>query len=119
MQEHRELTSADVAEVPFADLQRRLGVPQRRLPLQGTIETSYRCNLNCVHCYVNQPAGSRAERERELTLERLKQLVDEIVEAGCLEVLFTGGEVLVRPDFPQLYLHAIRRGLVVTVLLRI
>jgi radical SAM protein with 4Fe4S-binding SPASM domain len=115
VQEHRELTSADVAEVPFADLQRRLGVPQRRLPLQGTIETSYRCNLNCVHCYVNQPAGSRAERERELTLARLKQLVDEIVEAGCLEVLFTGGEVLVRPDFPELYLHAIRRGLVVTV----
>jgi radical SAM protein with 4Fe4S-binding SPASM domain len=117
VQEHRDLTSADaaVAEVPFSDLQRRLGVPQRRLPLQGTLETSYRCNLNCVHCYVNQPAGSRAERARELPLARLKELVDEIVEAGGLELLLTGGEVLVRADFPELYLHAIRSGLVVTV----
>ena len=104
-----------VAEVPFADLQRRLGLRERRLPLQGTLETTYRCNLNCAHCYVNQPAGSRAERERELPLARLKALVDEIVEAGCLEVLFTGGEVLVRPDFPELYLYAIRSGLVVTI----
>lgn len=106
---------AAVAEVPFSDFQRRLGVPQRRLPLQGTLETSYRCNLSCVHCYVNQPAGSREERERELPLARLKGLIDEIVEEGCLEVLFTGGEVLVRPDFPELYLYAIRSGLVVTV----
>lgn len=109
------MPDAAVAEVSFADLQRRLGLPARRLPLQGTIETSYRCNLNCVHCYVNKPAGSREERERELPLSRLMALVDELVEEGCLEVLFTGGEVLVRPDFPELYLHAVRSGLVVTV----
>lgn len=110
------MTAAPViAQVPFSDLQQRLGLPTRRLPLQGTIETSFRCNLNCVHCYVNEPAGSRTERERELPLGRLKQLIDEIVEAGCLEVLLTGGEVLLRPDFPELYLHAIRRGLIVTV----
>lgn len=104
-----------VAEVSFADLQRRLGVPERRLPLQGTLETTFRCNLNCVHCYVNKPAAAPEERERELPLARLKALIDEIAEAGCLEVLFTGGEVLVRPDFPELYLYAIRSGLVVTV----
>jgi len=104
-----------VVEVPFSDLQRRLGLPQRRLPLQGTLETTFRCNLNCVHCYVNQPAGDAHERARELPLERLTALIDEIAEAGCLEVLFTGGEVLVRHDFTELYLHAIRSGLLVTV----
>jgi radical SAM protein with 4Fe4S-binding SPASM domain len=104
-----------IEEIPFSRLQERLGLPQRRLPLQGTLETTFRCNLNCVHCYVNQPAASREERERELPLARLETLIDEIVEAGCLEVLFTGGEVLVRPDFPELYLYAVRRGLLVTV----
>jgi radical SAM protein with 4Fe4S-binding SPASM domain len=104
-----------IAEIPFSDLQARLGLPQRRLPLQGTLETTFRCNLACAHCYVNKPAASREERERELPLARLQALVDEIAEAGCLEVLFTGGEVLVRPDFPELYLHALRRGLLVTV----
>jgi radical SAM protein with 4Fe4S-binding SPASM domain len=42
-------------------------------------------------------------------------LIDEIAEAGCLSLLLTGGEVLVRPDFPEVYLHALFRGLQVTV----
>jgi radical SAM protein with 4Fe4S-binding SPASM domain len=117
VQERRDVGTREpvVAEVPFADLQRRLGLRERRLPLQGTLETTFRCNLNCAHCYVNEPAGSAEERARELPLSRLEALIDEIVDEGCLELLLTGGEVLVRPDFPKLYLHAIRRGLVVTV----
>jgi radical SAM protein with 4Fe4S-binding SPASM domain len=68
-----------------------------------------------VHCYVNEPAGARDVRARELSLDRLKRLIDEIVEAGSLFLLLTGGEVLVRPDFPELYLYALGKGLLVTV----
>jgi MoaA/NifB/PqqE/SkfB family radical SAM enzyme len=94
-------TKARVAEVSFLEFRNRAGLDRRRIPIEATIETTFRCNLNCVHCYVNEPAGSREEMERELSLERLKQLVDEIVAEGTLFVLFTGGEVLVRPDFPS------------------
>ncbi|HEY8231249.1 MAG TPA: radical SAM protein [Vicinamibacteria bacterium] len=104
-----------VEEVTFLEFRERVGVDRRRIPIEGTIETTYRCNLNCVHCYVNQPAGSIEERERELSLDRLKQLVDEIVAEGTLFVLFTGGEVLLRPDFPELYLYARSKGLIVTI----
>jgi radical SAM protein with 4Fe4S-binding SPASM domain len=83
--------------------------------VEGTVETTYRCNLNCAHCYVNEPAGDREVEAREMPLERLKHLVDEIADAGTLHVLFTGGEVLVRSDFPELYLYALRRGLLVTI----
>ena len=41
--------------------------------------------------------------------------MDEIVAEGTLFVLFTGGEVLVRPDFPELYLYARSQGLLVTI----
>jgi len=102
-------------EISFLEFRRQADVDGRRIPLQGTIETTFRCNLNCVHCYVNEPAASREEQERELSLDRLKGLVDEVVEEGCLFLLVTGGEALLRPDFPELYLHAIRRGLLVTV----
>jgi radical SAM protein with 4Fe4S-binding SPASM domain len=105
----------EIPEVSYAQFLSEIGASERRLPVDGTLETTYRCNLNCVHCYVNEPAGSRAARERELPLSRLKALIDEIVEAGCLNVLMTGGEVLVRPDFPELYLYAIRKGLRVTI----
>ena len=104
-----------VEEVSFLELRDRAGIDRRRIPIEGTVETTYRCNLNCVHCYVNQPAGSAEERERELSLPRLKQLVDEIVAEGTLFVLFTGGEVLVRQDFPELYLYARSKGLLVTI----
>jgi radical SAM protein with 4Fe4S-binding SPASM domain len=107
--------SSRVREVSFLEFRERAGLDGRRIPLDGTIETTYRCNLNCVHCYVNEPAGSREERERELSLERLKQLIDEIVAEGTLFVLFTGGEVLLRPDFPELYLYARGKGLLVTI----
>ena len=106
---------ARVPEVSFLEFRDRAGLDGRRIPIEGTIETTYRCNLDCVHCYVNEPAGSREERERELSLERLKELVDEIVAEGTLFVLFTGGEVLVRPDFPDLYLYARSKGLLVTI----
>jgi radical SAM protein with 4Fe4S-binding SPASM domain len=107
--------AGSVPEVPFSELAGRLHADERRIPIEGTLETTFRCNLNCVHCYVNEPAGDAEVRARELSTERLKRLIDEIAEAGCLNVLFTGGEVLVRPDFAELYLHAIHRGLLVTV----
>jgi radical SAM protein with 4Fe4S-binding SPASM domain len=107
--------SAAIPEITLAQLYDELQVEARRLPISGTLETTFRCNLDCVHCYVNQPAGDRAAQEKELGTERLKRLIDEIAEAGGLNLLLTGGEVLVRPDFPEVYLHALHRGLRVTV----
>lgn len=104
-----------IAEITLADLYDELQVSARRVPISGTVETTFRCNLNCVHCYVNQPVADRAARARELTTARLKALIDEIAEAGCLSLLLTGGEVLVRPDFREVYLHALFRGLRVTI----
>jgi radical SAM protein with 4Fe4S-binding SPASM domain len=107
--------AAAIPDLSFAELRDRLRIDERRIPIEGTIETTFRCNLRCAHCYVNEPVGAREVRERELPLPRLKRLVDEIVDAGCLFVLITGGEVLARPDFPELYVYAIRKGLLVTV----
>jgi radical SAM protein with 4Fe4S-binding SPASM domain len=104
-----------VPEVTFAEFRERARIDARRIPIEGTVETTFRCNLNCVHCYVNEPAGATEVAERELSLERLKALVDEVVAEGCLFVLFTGGEILVRSDFPEIYLYARSRGLLITV----
>lgn len=104
-----------IPEVSFREFCAQLRLEDRRIPLQGTLETTFRCNLDCVHCYVNRPAADREARTRELPLERLLTLLDEIAEAGCFGLLLTGGEVLVRSDFPTLYLAAVQRGIKVTV----
>jgi radical SAM protein with 4Fe4S-binding SPASM domain len=55
----------------------------------------------------------RRPRE-ELGTEQWVRLIDEITEAGCLYLLFTGGEPLVRKDFFRIYQHAKTSGLLVT-----
>jgi radical SAM protein with 4Fe4S-binding SPASM domain len=106
---------ASIPEIPLSQFQQRIGLGRRRLPVQGTLETTFRCNLRCVHCYVNEPAGDAGVAAQELPTERLKELIDEFAAAGTLQLLMTGGEVLVRSDFAEVYLHALRRGLLVTI----
>jgi radical SAM protein with 4Fe4S-binding SPASM domain len=83
---------------------------EKRLPYMGALELTYRCNLNCCHCFCNLPAGHPKKRE-ELTLVEIKRLLDEMAGAGCLWLLVTGGEALLREDFLEIYDHALDRGM--------
>jgi radical SAM protein with 4Fe4S-binding SPASM domain len=84
-----------------------------RVPVTGSIELTKRCNLRCVHCYNGEQDESRGMQGMETA--RVLSLIDEITEAGCLFLLITGGEPLLRRDFPEIYRHAKRNGLLVTV----
>lgn len=85
-----------------------------RTPIAGSIEISYRCPLDCQHCYNNLPMNDSAARAAEMTTDEHKRLVDQIVDAGCVWLLYTGGEIFARRDFLEIYTHAKRRGLLVT-----
>lgn len=104
------------ASIGYAELVERIqhGDPGSRIPLSGSWELTFRCNLACGHCWVNLPAGDRAARARELALPEIQRITDEIVEAGCLWMLLTGGEIFIRPDFPEIYRYMKRTGLVLT-----
>ncbi|WP_298037542.1 radical SAM protein [uncultured Desulfuromonas sp.] len=84
-----------------------------RLPLFGSMEVTARCNLRCAHCYINEPAGDEAARREELSAAELRGVLDQLVEAGCLSLLLTGGEPFVREDFLDIYTYAKERGLMV------
>jgi radical SAM protein with 4Fe4S-binding SPASM domain len=86
----------------------------RRIPWAGSIEVTARCNLKCVHCYIAYDQDDSDAKERELSAVELRRVLDEIVDEGCLCLLLTGGEPLIRPDFPDLYLYAKKKGLIVT-----
>ena len=85
-----------------------------RIPLSGAIEVSRRCPLHCVQCYNNLPMGDAAARRTELSTAEHYRILDEVAEAGCLWLLYTGGEIFARPDFLDIYTHAKRRGLLIT-----
>ena len=86
-----------------------------RVPITGSLELTHRCNLACVHCYVNLPATDRQAQKREMTTEEVVRLIDELAEVGLLQLTITGGEPLLRLDFPAIYRHAHQKGILLTV----
>ena len=86
----------------------------QRVPLTGAIELTRRCHLNCVHCYNNLPPKDPGALKNELTYEQHCRMLDEMTEAGCLWLLYTGGEILLRRDFLDIYTYARRKGLLIT-----
>jgi len=86
-----------------------------RIPFSGGIDLTHRCNLRCIHCYLGPHSVPHPLTHQELTTKQIKFLLDDITEAGCLFLLITGGEPLLRKDFPEIYMHAKQNGLIITV----
>lgn len=92
-----------------------LKTEQQRVPLSGGIEITRQCNLSCVHCYLGDTKNNPSQIKQEIDTKTWKRIIDEIVDAGCLFLLFTGGEPMLREDFADIYRHARQSGMIVTV----
>ena len=86
----------------------------RRSPGIGAIEVTRRCPLKCAHCYNRLPLSDQEAKSGELTYEEHCRILDEITEAGCLWLLYTGGEIFARQDFLEIYTYAKKKGLLIT-----
>jgi radical SAM protein with 4Fe4S-binding SPASM domain len=84
-------------------------------PLSFDLEITARCPNDCRHCYINLPAADMAARQRELSLREIDGIGSEAVALGAVWCLITGGEPLLRPDFPDIYLALKRKGLLVSI----
>jgi radical SAM protein with 4Fe4S-binding SPASM domain len=81
-------------------------IESQRIPYNVTIELTYRCNAHCRHCYVVPPKG---KEKNELSTYDLLCLLDDLAEAGCLFLTYTGGELMLREDFWELVQAAVDR----------
>jgi MoaA/NifB/PqqE/SkfB family radical SAM enzyme len=75
------------------------------------IEMTERCNNDCIHCCINRPANDVSALAREMTTEQIKKILLQAADLGCMQVRFTGGEPLLRPDWKELYICARRLGM--------
>ena len=103
-----ELTCAEFGEALVGRIR------DRRVPLSGTMELTERCNLDCAHCFINRPPDDEKARTEELSTGQVCDMLDQIADAGCLSLLLTGGEPLLRPDFLEIYDYAKRKGFLIT-----
>lgn len=85
---------------------------QLRIPVSGSVDVTSRCNLDCIHCFLGK---ERTPPQKELSTEQWLKIIDELTEAGCLYLLITGGEPLLKRGFDKIYSHAKNSGLIVTV----
>jgi MoaA/NifB/PqqE/SkfB family radical SAM enzyme len=87
---------------------------EKRIPISGSFELTFRCNMRCAHCYCNLPVNDQDAVARELKTEEVFYIFDQIAEAGCLWLLITGGDPLVREDFLEVYSYAKKKGFIIT-----
>jgi len=75
----------------------RLGIP-----LGVQLDLTYRCNERCVHCYLDH------DDHGEMSTAEIKDLLDQMAEAGVFFLTISGGEIMMRRDFFEILAHARR-----------
>lgn len=86
------------------------------IPLNGTFELSPVCNFACRMCYVRKTKKEVQDSPRGiLTLDDWRRIAQEAKNAGMLELLLTGGEPLLWPDFWTLYDELTDMGFLISI----
>ena len=70
------------------------------IPLSVQVDLTYRCNERCVHCYLDH------HDHGEMTTVEIKDLFDQMADAGVFYLTISGGEILMRRDFFDILEHA-------------
>jgi radical SAM protein with 4Fe4S-binding SPASM domain len=83
-----------------------------RVPVACFWEITDACNLRCIHCWADR---GRAAPD-ELSTEEALGVADMVAAAGCRRVYLTGGEPLVRSDWPAIADRLRQRAVDVTVI---
>jgi radical SAM protein with 4Fe4S-binding SPASM domain len=89
---------------PFTCFDVKLKEPEygtMKAPLRIDLALTYRCNNNCSHCYAGGP-----HQTKELTTEEWKKIIKKAVDFEVPNVVFTGGESLLRDDLEELIAYA-------------
>ena len=84
-------------------------------PINGILELTPLCNMNCDMCFVRLSSKEIAKKGRLRNGEEWISLAEEIRQAGTLFVLLTGGEPLLHPDFRSIYIALKKMGMILTV----
>lgn len=81
------------------------------IPLSGNFELTARCNFGCKMCYVHQNRSSK----EEMSAGEWIDMAQTAKERGMLFLLLTGGEPMIREDFPEIYTAIRNMGLMVSI----
>lgn len=84
-------------------------------PINAILELTPLCNMNCEMCFVRLSPEEMKKKGRLRTSDEWIALGKEMLDAGTLFVLLTGGEPLLHPGFREIYTALKQMGMILTV----
>lgn len=81
-----------------------------RVPLEGEIDLTYRCNNRCLHCWLWTP-DAPGTAARELSFSEVRRIVDGARALGCRRWSISGGEPMLREDFSDIFNYVTSRSI--------
>lgn len=87
---------------------------QLGIPVSGTFELTSRCNFSCKMCYIHS-SDCNKNKEYELSADEWIKLGEKARDAGMIFLLLTGGEPLIREDFPLIYKKLNSMGFIISI----
>jgi radical SAM protein with 4Fe4S-binding SPASM domain len=93
-------SSAEPPERVKADpaLFEQFSLPFLSAPTSVDLFITNRCNLNCVHCF----SSRENQALRELSIEEVRSVLDQLEKLGVLELRISGGEPLLHPQIDEI-----------------
>ena len=70
------------------------------IPLSVQLDLTYRCNERCIHCYLDH------DDHGEMNTAEIKDVLDQMADAGVFYLTISGGEIFMRRDFFEILEHA-------------
>jgi len=79
---------------------------EHMIPLGVHFDLTYRCHQRCVHCYIPESWRRGDGPAPELTTVQIKKILDQLAQAGTFFLIFSGGEIFLRPDVMEIIHYA-------------
>lgn len=86
----------------------------RRQPVSVSMELLPVCNLNCAMCYIRSEWEDVKKLGGLKTVDEWLTFAQELLEAGTLFLLLTGGEIFLYPEIKRLYIELYKMGFSIT-----
>ncbi len=107
------LTNALAERWEYNQSYRTLEAARRHIPLTAVFELTPLCNLNCAMCYVKLSKSEMKRLGRLLCTKEWIDIAHQTIELGTLDLSLTGGEILTRTDFNELYTALAHMGFLI------
>ena len=79
-----------------------------KFPHAVQLNITFKCNQRCAYC------GIYEDKRNEMTTQEIYNMIDEFAELGTSRLSLTGGEPLLRKDFPEVVAYARKRKMFVS-----